>query len=127
MSKEKLILRLSQINAEFHEAEDTNVLRLKLKALSRTRHLKIWHDLSTVANHSHILFMISCLYAVFYTNEKYEAKMKRKVDIQTIIESPEVYIVGRSRSSDGEQLAYVDSRLECLEEISLPLQTREGQ
>ena len=77
MSKEKLILRLSQVNAEFHEAEDTNVLRLKFKALSRTRHLKIWHDLSTVANHSHIVFMISCLYdsAVFYTNEEYEVKM----------------------------------------------------
>ena len=73
--------------------------------------------------------MISCLYdsAVFYTNEEYEAKMKRKVDIQTIIESPEVYIVGRLSSSDSEQLAYVDSRLECLEEISLPLKTREGQ
>ena len=28
MSKEKLILRLSQVNAEFHEAEDTNVLSL---------------------------------------------------------------------------------------------------
>ena len=105
MSKEKLILRLSQVNAEFHEAEDTNVLRLKLKALLRTRHMKIWHDLSTVANHSHIVFL----------------------DIQTIIGSPEVYIVGRPSSSDSEQLAYVDSRLECLEEISLPLQTREGQ
>jgi hypothetical protein len=64
--------------------------------------------------------------AVFYTNEEYKLITQRKVDIQTIVESPEVYIVARSSSSDVEQLSYVDSRLECLEEISLPLTTKEG-
>ena len=129
MSREELIEKLVQVNAVFSDADDKEVLKAKLKEISHTRHLKIWHDLSTVANHGHLIFMVACLYdpALFYTNEEYERKTKRKVDVQTIIESPEVYIVARSSSSDLEQLSYVETRLECLEEISLPLATEEGE
>ena len=37
-----------------------------------------------------------------------------------------MYIIARSSSSDVEQLSYVDSRLECSDEISLPLTSEEG-
>ena len=86
-------------------------------------------DPPLVANHGHLILMVACLYdpALFYTNEEYERETKRKVDVQTIIESHEVYIVPRSSSSDLEQLSYVETRLECLEEISLPLATEEGE
>ena len=129
MSREELIEKLVQVNAVFPETDDKEVLKAKLKEISHTRHLKIWHDLSTVANHGHLIFMVACLYdpALFYTNEEYQRKTKRKVDVQTIIDSPEVYIVARSSSSDLEQLSYVETRLECLEEISLPLATEEGE
>ena len=121
--------QLVKVNAVFSDTDDKGVLKAKLKEISHTRHLKIWHDLSTVANHGHLIFMIACLYdpALFYTNNEYERKTKRKVDVQTIIESPEVYIVARSSSSDVEQLSYVETRLECLEEINLPLATEEGE
>ena len=42
----------------------------------------------------------------------------RKVNIQSLVESPSLYIVARSSSSDADQLCYVDTRLECLEELS---------
>jgi hypothetical protein len=37
-----------------------------------------------------------------------------------------VYIVGRSGSSDAEQLAYVDTRRECLEDMGSKLTTNSG-
>ena len=92
MSRDELMQQLVQVNALFSETDDKGVLKAKLKKISHTRHLKIWHDFSTVANHGHLIFMIACFYdpALFYTNDEYERKTKRKVDIQTIIESPEV-------------------------------------
>jgi ferredoxin-fold anticodon binding domain-containing protein len=50
MSREELIEKLVQVNAVFSDADDKEVLKAKLKEISHTRHLKIWHDLSTVAN-----------------------------------------------------------------------------
>ena len=74
--------------------------------------------------------MVSCLYdpAIYYTNAEYKelTGYNNTLDIQTKIESPEVYIVARSGSSDNEQLTYVDTRLECLEDPSLKVQTDAG-
>ena len=41
-----------------HEAnnEEVEKMRKHLGDLERTRHLIVWHDLSTVANHSHLVF-----------------------------------------------------------------------
>ncbi|CAB4010365.1 Hypothetical predicted protein [Paramuricea clavata] len=50
----------------------------------------------------------------------------KNTDIQTKVETPEVYIVVRSGSSDVEQLTYVDTRLECLEELSIDIKTSGG-
>ena len=42
------------------------------------------------------------------------------------METPEIYIVARSGSSDVEQLTYVDTRLECLEELRINIKTSAG-
>ena len=74
--------------------------------------------------------MVSCLYdpAIYYTNAEYKelTGYNNTLDIQTKIESPEVYIVASSGSSDDEQLTYVDTRLECLEDLSLKVQRGAG-
>ena len=97
--------------------------------MERTRHLQIWHDHSTLANHGHILFMVSCLYdpAVHLTNLEYKLETGEEIDVQMEVEKPEIYIVGRCRSSDTEQLAYVESRLCCLQHLQRNLPTeKEG-
>ena len=72
--------------------------------------------------------MISCIYdqAVYLTNEEYQQKTGCAEDIQAKIESPEVYIIARSSSSDVEQLAYIDTRLECVQDMVVPLITHSG-
>jgi hypothetical protein len=64
-------------------------MREQLKVMERTQHLLVWHDLSTVANHSQLVFMATCLYdqATFYTNSEYEGITGKKVNIQSLVEA----------------------------------------
>ena len=70
-----------------------------------------WHDGSCISNHSHFLVVASTLYdkGNHLTNDKYENLYGRKVDVQGIIEAPEVYILARC-PSDNHQLMYSDTR-----------------
>ena len=60
--------------------------------------------------------MVSCLYdpAIHYSNDEYYRITNMTEDIQTRVETPKVYIVARSGSSDVEQLAYINTRLESI-------------
>ena len=74
----KIIEELQRIDAfspSMNDLSDT-VLSSKLKQLQRTRHLALWHDGSTLSNHSHLLMMVNILYdsAIFYTPEEYKQK-----------------------------------------------------
>jgi hypothetical protein len=43
------------------DGENVDEMRKRLKEMETTRHLMMWHDLSTVANHSHLVFMVTCI------------------------------------------------------------------
>jgi hypothetical protein len=65
--------------------------------------------------------MVSCIYdpAVFLTNEEYKSKYPhKKNDVQSTIEKPHLYILGKCGSSDKDQLTYTETRLEDILEIS---------
>ena len=103
-------------------------MREKLNFFERTRHLQIWHDASTIANYGHILFCVNLLYdsAVFLTSKEYKKKIGIDVHVQRKIETPELYIniVGRCRNND-EQLGYIEIRVDCLKELTNPLNASE--
>ena len=118
MDHESVAKLLKAVN-EHIAGESIESMRMRLKNIERTR-----HDLSTIANHGHLVFMVSCLYdpAIHYTNAEYENLTGCKnVDIRIKVEAPEVYIVARSGSSDVEQLTYIETCRECLEDLSLKL------
>ena len=96
MPKPQVISKLAALN-ELKEGEGVTSMRCRLKTLERTRHLKVWHDHSIVANHGHLVFMVAASYdpAHHLTPEEYKAKTGESVDIQTIIEKPEIYIIAR--------------------------------
>ena len=101
-----------------------------LKKLERTRHIKLCraYDLFTIANHGHLVFMVSCIYdpAVYYTNEYQQKTTGAKEDIQAKVESPEFCIVVRSGSSDVEELVYIETNLECLQDMAVSTNTKSG-
>ena len=85
---------------------------------STTRHLQLWHDASCLSNHGFILFTVNALYdpAVdFFASHLFVFNI-RIINIQSEIEKPQLYMIGRCRSND-EQLAYVETRVECLQEL----------
>ena len=63
----------------------------------------------------HIVMTVNVLYdeAVFYNSEEYYEISNEKLNIQSIIEEPYLYIIGRCRAND-EQIMYVETSLECL-------------
>ena len=96
MTRIEVASRLKELN-ELDETEGLTKMRKKLKSLERTRHLIVWHDHSTVANHGHLMFMISVLYdpAFHITTEEYKEKTGKNIDIQEAVEQPQVYIIAR--------------------------------
>ena len=96
MTRLDAVQRLTDLN-EFDDSEGLTTMKEKLKSLERTRHLMIWHDHSTVANHGHLLFMVSVIYdpAFHLTSAEYKTKTGKDIDIQEEVERPQVYIIAR--------------------------------
>ena len=117
---------LNQILSSLGELNlDRNIKDKKenLKKYERSRHFIVWHDASVIANHGHILFNVHVMYdpAVFYTSDEYREKTGHDVNVQREVEAPELYIMGRCKSND-EQLAYIETRIECLSGLETDLQ-----
>ena len=59
---------------------------------------------------------VSVLYneAFFFRNKQMEEQGKGNVDVQFLVERPHVYILARCGSSEVDQLAYINTRKECM-------------
>lgn len=66
-----------------------------LELLSRSRHLHVWHDNSTIANHGYFLVTVNTCYNknLHFTRDKHKAKTGIDIDIQTAIEQSEINIL----------------------------------
>jgi hypothetical protein len=119
MGEDQLRERLTELNELVADNETTEVMRQKLKSFERTRHFLVWLDNSTVANSGFLVCLVTCLYdpALFFTDEEYEIKYGKKVDIQRFIEDPELHIIAKCGSSDSEQLLYNETRLKCIQDL----------
>ena len=125
LDESELCNRLSLIG-EFYKNEDKETMRDKLKGFERTRNFQLWHDGSSIANSGHIVFCVNVLYdqAVFFTTKEYEEKFGcLNVDIQREVETPELYIIARCRSTD-EQLGFLETRLACIKELKINLNVK---
>ena len=96
MTRHDVVTRLTELN-ELQNSQDLATMKETLKSIERTRHLMIWHDHSTVANHGHLLFLVSVAYdpAFHLTSAEYKVKTGKDINIQEEVESPQVYIIAR--------------------------------
>lgn len=103
-------------------------LKSKLKSLQRTRHLALWHDHSTILGAGYILMTVHVLYdsAVFLSNDEYERKTGENLNIQEVVEEPELYILCLSSSSPSDQIASISDRLDCLPDLKNPTKSSLG-
>jgi len=76
----------------------------------------VWGDNSTLLNHGHLLLTVNAVYdeALYYTNNEMKDRGQKNIDVQSLVERPLVYILGRCGSSEVKQLAYINTRKACL-------------
>ena len=76
------------------------------------------HDTSPICNHSHLLITINCCYdpAIFYTDQEYEEKYNKYVDVQACVEDRVWYILGRCPPSENQNM-YCQIRLEDINKL----------
>ena len=100
-------------------------MKERLKALQKTRHMIVWSDHSSVMNHGHLLMTVNILYdpAFYWTPREMGEKTGRAVDVQAILETPHIYLMGRCRDTVVHQLSYSETRLEDLRQLNVAIQS----
>ena len=122
LSQEEVKMRLDELKIPYNNSQDLHQL---LKHACRTRHLKVWHDHSSIAAHGYLLVLVSVIYdpAIYYTTEEMKTLKGINIDVPAVVAKPEVYIIGRSSSSTEDQLLFVETRRECLKEMRETIST----
>ena len=71
---------------------------------------------------------MSCIYdpAFYYTTEEMKAMKGIDIDVPTLVERPELHILGRSGSSLDKQAEFNATRKDCLQSLSDCLETTSG-
>ncbi|XP_078657130.1 uncharacterized protein LOC144903155 [Branchiostoma floridae x Branchiostoma belcheri] len=115
MPLEDVVDRLKQLG-EFREEDDTTELRQKLKDIEQTRHITVWEDSSGVSNHGHMVYMANDTYdpAIHLTDDEYFEKYGERINVQSHVERPCIYMIARCSSSDSDQLCYCEERRNCM-------------
>ncbi len=127
MTKQQLQQELLRVNETFQPAATIDELRTQLTHIRSHRHLKVWHDHSTISSHGHLLVTVACIYdSAFYFTQEEMRKKGLDIDVQTVVEKPEVYILGRSNSSLADQARYNEVRRNDLCSLVTTLKTKEG-
>lgn len=95
------------------EASDDDKRQLLLQC-STKRSLKLWHDHGKIAGQKHILILVAGIYdpAFYYTSEELAAKSVH-LDVEAIVEQPEIHFISRCGSSDAEQFMLNEFRSDC--------------
>ena len=97
MDRDEIVKELTRID-EFSKSDiymDINTLQQRFRKFNTTRNLQFWYDGSSISNHSHLLMTVNTLYdkTIHMTNQEYEEKHKKEVDVQSEIEKRYVYIL----------------------------------
>ena len=106
------MLRINECkDSDFNE--NTDMLRERFKTFNTNRNLQIWQDGSIISNHSHLLMAVNTLYdiAIHMSDQEFQKRFGKTIDVHAEIEKPDVYILARC-PSDDHQLMYSDSRNE---------------
>ncbi len=108
--------------------EEVSKLRERLQQIRQQRFFKVWHDHSTVAGHPHLLVLVAGVYdpAFYYTSTEMEELFGKSLDVESVVERPQLHIIGRSGSSLDEQAKFNNCRKECLLEMPTKLETSSG-
>lgn len=115
---------------EYDDNDDLTLgeLKKKLQKFERTRHLLAWSDHSCILNHGHLLLTVNVMYdpAFYFTREELKLKTGKDIDIETLVQKPQVYIMGRCSDQVADQLCYMPNRINDIVEMEVPVLSKCG-
>ena len=120
---------LKQMRCKVKDATDVSEMRETIKKYQRCRTLAFWHDHGTVLGNGLILITTHVVYdtASFLTSQEHQEQSGGSyVDIQTMIEQPEIHMIAMGSSSIDDQVSLISDRVECLLELKTPVSTSGG-
>ena len=78
------------------------------------RNFILWADHSSILSNGFLFYTTKVIYSkdLFYTDNEYEELTGKRLDVQSIVEQPEIYIVAQCHDSIAEKLSYSEIRRE---------------
>ena len=129
MSVSELQDRISKFGGNANSSSHGDLCKF-LCSYERSRSLVLWHDHATILKMGFLMVTVHTLYdpAVFLTDEEYRERNPDllPLSIQSEVEQPEIYMLSLGGSSIEDQAAVIGDRLECLGDLSLPLDADNG-
>ena len=129
MTTEELTEQLKPLQYTTCSTMTREQLSQLLVCCERTRSLVLWHDHATILKTGYIMLTIHVMYdpLVFYTDVEYHQKNPNNptVSVQSQVEQPEIYLLSAG-SSTVDQSALIGDRLDCLSDLSDPVETKDG-
>ena len=95
-------------------------LEILKPAQSYKRLLSIRGDHSSILSSGYLLYTVKVIYSkdIFYTDDEMFAMFNKKINVQSVVEQPQIYIVAQCDDSIEEKLAYVPVRGEDMAELA---------
>ena len=127
LDSEQLKSELVKVHSHIPQNRSRENLLEAVKANQTTRYLKVWHDHGKISGHGHLLVLVAsiCYQAFFYTSQEMPQRGVN-IDVPTIVEEPQLYLVARSGSSDAEQAMYNEERFLDLLTLQNKISTPDG-
>lgn len=124
MSEAEAVQSIEKIESAYTVGASANKAVEALKSMQRQRNWLIWHDHSGIGNRGLMLFLLRELYdpAIHMTRDEYKNKTGLEVNIQSVIEEPQLYIMGHSGCTDADQMMFIPTRRQCLYSLSQPIE-----
>ena len=92
------------------------------------RHLIVWSDHSSVINKGHLLITVKTMYnpKQFYTDEEMLDRTGKSIDVQQLVERPQVLILAKCQDSIAQKTTFVEARNEDIQDLKTPTVLDDG-
>ena len=83
------------------------------------RCLLTWIGHAALLNRGYLMATVRVMYTpeIFYTDKEMEIREGRKMNVQEIVEHPELYILGQTDDTLAEKLSYTETRIEDIQNL----------
>jgi hypothetical protein len=90
------------------------------------RNLIIWSDHASILNSGHLLLTVKSIYdeKLYYNDREMFSLTGKYYNVQELVETPNLYIFGCINDTIAGKLSYIESRLEDIKDLHIPIKIK---